>query len=144
MKNVLTFGCVVVWSLSIAALSADAQQIRHTSETIDQIHKNLSDKQALLLDVREDRETKEGFVDGAVLVPLSILQEGKQTEGFDKLLAQRLPQKSIIYCYCAAGGRALTAAEILKKMGYDARALKPGFRDLVQAGFPTAKPKAAE
>jgi rhodanese-related sulfurtransferase len=47
-----------------------------------------------------------------------------------------LPKEKVIYCHCRSGGRCLTAAEILKKLGYDVRPLKPGYRDLVEAGFP--------
>jgi rhodanese-related sulfurtransferase len=49
-----------------------------------------------------------------------------------------LPKDKIIYTHCKAGGRALMCGDILKKQGYDVRPLKPGFSDLLQAGFDKA------
>ena len=51
---------------------------------------------------------------------------------------EKLPKK-ILYIHCKSGKRALTAASMLRKQGYDARALKAGFDDLRQAGFTVAK-----
>ena len=56
-------------------------------------------------------------------------------------LAVTLPKDKIIYCYCLAGGRCEEAAAILKPLGYDVRALKPGYPQLVKAGFPAASGK---
>ena len=36
---------------------------------------------------------------------------------------------------------ALTAADLLKKQGYDVRPLKDGYKDLLKAGFPKAEKK---
>ena len=49
-----------------------------------------------------------------------------------------LPKDQIIYLHCASGKRCVTAAAVLQKLGYDARPLKEGFKDLVKAGFPKA------
>ena len=114
---------------------------RPTGESIDTIEKNLTERRAVLVDVREDRETNKGYIDGAILVPLSLLDEGKGSPQFGKVLAQRLPKKAIIYTYCAAGKRCSAAADILAKFGYDARPLKHSFQDLAKEGFVTAKPK---
>jgi rhodanese-related sulfurtransferase len=51
------------------------------------------------------------------------------------------PKDKIIYCHCRSGRRCLTAADILKKQGYDVRPLKAGYEDLLKAGFPQAKGK---
>ena len=55
--------------------------------------------------------------------------------------AQILPKDKIIYCYCLAGGRCTEAAAILKPLGYDVRALRPGYPQLVKAGFPAVSGK---
>ncbi|MCE9554626.1 MAG: rhodanese-like domain-containing protein [Planctomycetes bacterium] len=135
------FARMSLLALAVALLAGQSAQAQHTADSIDQVEKNLTAHKAVLLDVREEGETDKGYIDGALLVPLSMLQEGKQTDGFAQVLAQRLPKKTIVYCYCVSGGRALVASEILKGLGYDARALKPGYQDLSQAGFVTAKPK---
>jgi len=43
-----------------------------------------------------------------------------------------------VYTHCAVGKRSLTAADILIKAGYDVRALKAGYDDLIEAGFKKA------
>src|SRR5689334_13414647 len=116
-------------AFTVALLTGQSVQAQHTSDSIDQVEKNLAARKAVLLDVREEGETDKGYIDGALLVPLSMLQEGKQTDGFAQVLSQRLAKKTIVYCYCVSGGRALIASEILKDFGYDARALNPGYQD---------------
>lgn len=115
-----------------------AQEDKHTTEPLAEIKAKVESKKAILVDVRERREWDQGHVKGAVFLPLSKLSVWErdgigETEKAD--LAKSLPKGSVIYCHCAAGSRSLPGAEALKKLGYDARPLKPGYRDLVQAGF---------
>ena len=74
-------------------------------------------------------------VEGAVFLPLSDIQEGVDPQR----LARLLPKDKIIYAHCARGGRCLTAASLLQKNGYQIRPLKPGYNQLLQAGFEKAK-----
>lgn len=116
------------------AFHAAAQE--HTKDSIATIKKNLAENKAVLVDVREKDEWDAGHLDKAVLVPLSKLKEGADP----KSLAKDLDPKKIVYCHCRAGRRAVTAAEILRKQGYDVRPLKQGYEELVEAGLPAAKP----
>ena len=50
-----------------------------------------------------------------------------------------LPKDRILYTYCVVGMRSTKAADVLEKLGYQVRPLKPGYDDLEKAGFPTAK-----
>ena len=43
-----------------------------------------------------------------------------------------------MYTHCVMGVRALAAAKILQKLGYNVRPLKAGYEDLVKAGFEKA------
>ncbi|NIP84362.1 MAG: rhodanese-like domain-containing protein [Planctomycetales bacterium] len=113
----------------------------HTPDSLDTIERNLAERKALLVDVREHAETEKGYIDGAVLVPLSLLNDGKTDDKFRQVLAQQLPPKAIVYTYCRSGRRSLQAATVLDSFGYDARPLKYGFADLAREGFVTAKPK---
>lgn len=113
----------------------------HTKDSLDVLQKNLTARKALLVDVREHKETDKGYVDGAVLVPLSLLNDGQESDEFRSVLAQRLPAKKIIYLYCQSGSRCLAAAKILDSFGYDTRPLKQGFADLKREGFVVSKPK---
>ena len=90
--------------------------------------------QAVIVDVREPDEWADGHVAGARLVPLSALERGIDPAR----LGQVLPKDKIIYCHCLMGGRCLAAAAILAPLGYDVRPLKPGYPQLIQAGFPAA------
>ena len=103
----------------------------HTQDTLEMVKNNLELKKAILLDVREQEEWDEGHLAPARLVPLSKVQEGLKPDA--------LPRDKIIYLHCRSGGRALTAQELLKKEGYDVRALKQGYRDLLKAGFEKAE-----
>lgn len=120
---VLLVGCALL-------LRADLPAAEHTKDSLDDVKKNLGDKKAVLVDVREESEWEDGHLDGAVLVPLSELKQGEK--------ADSLPKDRIVYAHCASGKRCLAAAEILKKQGYDVRPLKDGYMDLLKAGFKKA------
>jgi len=65
---------------------------------------------AVLLDVRTPEEHKNGYLEGAVLLPLAELESK---------IANKVPAKNTpIYIYCRSGRRAGTAVEKLKTMGY--------------------------
>ena len=100
----------------------------------------LKEKKAILVDVREEEEWDAGHLADARLLPLSQLEKGVAPEK----LAKTLSKDKIIYLHCAAGGRCLTAADALKKQGYDARPLKPGYKQLLKSGFTKAEPKKTE
>lgn len=104
----------------------------HTTDSLEEVKANLNKKTAILLDVREDREWKAGHLESATLSPLSEMQD---LELKNKVKELNLPADQIIYTYCRSGVRSVSAAELLKKEGYDARALKAGFEYLLRAGF---------
>lgn len=121
-------------SISMSAVPAE-EKIEHTKDSLETVKKNLKDQKAILLDVREKKEWDAGHLEQAFLVPLSKLKEGTDP----KTLVKDLDKKSIVYCHCRAGVRAVSAAEILKKMGYDVRPLKQGYQELVAGGLPKSK-----
>ena len=102
----------------------------HTKDSLETIQKATADKTAVLVDVREEAEWKEGHVVGATFLPLSVLKEASA-----EAVAKKLPKDKIVYTYCRAGRRSLAAGELLEKLGYDVRPLKPGFEELIQGGF---------
>jgi len=123
-------------ALLLAAALQDP--VEFTKDSLEQVKAAMAKKDALLVDVREQKEWDEGHIDGALLVPLSWLREESKSDTFGKRLEEKLPKK-ILYIHCRSGGRARTAAGMLRKQGYDARPLKAGFDDLRQAGFSVAK-----
>jgi rhodanese-related sulfurtransferase len=104
----------------------------HTTDSLDVVKQAVRDQKAVIIDVREPDEWQQGHLAGAGLLPLSTLERGVSPQE----LAKILPNDKIIYCYCLAGGRCDEAAAMLKPLGYDARAIKPGYPQLVKAGFP--------
>ena len=131
-------GCAraVLLGLLLAAAGGTARA-EHTKDSLDTVKKAVAEKKAILVDVREEEEWLAGHIAGARLVPLSTLEKGIAPEE----LARTLPKDTILYCHCLAGGRCLEAAAILAPLGYDVRPLKPGYPDLVKAGFPSVKGK---
>jgi rhodanese-related sulfurtransferase len=112
-----------------------ARAAEHTKDSLDTVKERLKDKSAVLVDVREEKEWDDGHIQDAKLMPLSKLKKEAEAER----LTKDLSKKKIVYCHCAAGVRALSAADILKKQGYDVRPLKPGYSDLLKAGFQKAE-----
>ncbi len=115
-----------------AASGGAAVAAGHTKDSLPDVQQAVATGQAVIVDVREPEEWAAGHLAGARLVPLSALEEGVDPAR----LAQVLPKDKIIYCHCLAGGRCLDAAGILIPLGYDVRPLKPGYPQLIQAGFP--------
>lgn len=124
--------------LAVAVLAPTTTlAVEHTRDSLATVQRGVAEKNAVLIDVREQEEWKEGHLKDAKLLPLSALEEGLPEEELGKVL----PKDKVIYLHCAAGGRSLQAAAILKKQGYDARPLKPGYSALLKAGFTEAKPE---
>ncbi|MGA2960844.1 MAG: FAD-dependent oxidoreductase [Candidatus Korobacteraceae bacterium] len=81
------------------------------------------DTQALLLDVREPSEFKDGHVEGALNIPLPQL----------RARLGELPGGREIWVYCAAGQRSYYALRILRQHGYSCvRNLSGGFTSYKQ------------
>lgn len=126
------------WNLTAAilvCLTAGLSAAEPTKDTLPTVKKSVAEEDAILVDVREKKEWDEGHISGAVFLPLSELRNGITAEA----LAKRLPAERIIYTHCAVGVRSCTAADLLKKHGYDVRPLKPGYKDLLAAGFKKAE-----
>jgi len=70
-------------------------------------------------------------------MPMSKLRNEKQAAE----MLKSVPKDRIVYTHCKAGGRSLMCGDIFKAAGYDVRPLKPGFDDLLQAGFEKADEK---
>lgn len=122
-------GLCLALILSVHLLAGD-----HTKDSLETVKKNLDNKKAVILDVREADEWSEGHLTQAKSLPLSQIKKGITAEQLEKLA----PPGTIVYLHCAAGGRCVQAAKLLNKSGRDLRALKPGYDDLIEAGFPKA------
>jgi rhodanese-related sulfurtransferase len=110
----------------------------HAAELSDDplptVQENVATQKAVLVDVREQGEWKAGHVEGAISLPLSSIKKGGDTNAIE----QQVPKDKIVYTHCVMGVRALKAAKILEKLGYNVRPLKANYEDLVKAGFKKA------
>ncbi len=114
---------------TVSAQPASAQE--HTKDSLATVKENLAKKKAVLWDVREANEWSAGHLKAASSKPLSQLSDDQSLAAIIK----DLKKDQIIYCHCKAGRRALSAAEILRKQGFDVRPLKQGYNELLEAGF---------
>jgi phage shock protein E len=121
-------------SFLVAGLAATLSAQQHTKDSLETVKKSLEEKKAVLLDVREQAEWDGGHLLDAKLLPLSTITAKDKSPDF----ARDLPKDQVIYLHCAAGKRCVTAAAVLLKLGYDARPLKEGYKDLLKAGFKQA------
>jgi len=127
---------LILLALCLAPMARAAE---HTKDSLDTVKKNLAEKKAVLIDVREPAEWKRGHLQQATLVPLSELKEMSGDAAYQQKLEKNVPKDRIVYCHCASGFRVQTAGDILGKLGYDVRPLKDGFSNLRKAGFPLAE-----
>jgi rhodanese-related sulfurtransferase len=128
--------CTPLWAAAVLAvlpLLSDAAEI--TKDTLKKVSENVAEEKAVLVDVREKKEWDEGHIEGSIFLPLSALKRGVPAER----LAQLLPKEKILYTFCVVGKRSLTAGHILERYGYEVRPLKPGYKELLKAGFKKAK-----
>ena len=88
----------------------------------------MTEGRAVLVDVRERDEWNAGHLKAARFLPLSELQTSTKA-------AVGLPKDKPIYIHCRSGRRAVVAADLLKKQGYDARSLPQGYSELNKEGL---------
>ena len=131
-KLVLAVAAFVATTTVTALFAAEI-----TKDTLETVKKNVAEKKAVLVDVREKSEWDEGHIEGSIFLPLSALKKGVKKEH----LTKAIPEDRILYTFCVVGKRAVTAGNILEDFGYEVRALKPGYKELVRGGFKKAEKK---
>lgn len=122
-------------SVAVCLIAGVASAADHTTDSLGTVKKNVAGGKAVLVDVREAQEWQDGHLKAAKHLALSDLKAGVPADQLKKTL----PPGKVVYLHCASGGRCKTAADILKKQGYDARPLKDGYGKLIEAGFEKAK-----
>jgi rhodanese-related sulfurtransferase len=125
-------------SVAVLANAAVFAADERTTDSLEVVKQNLSDRKAALVDVREKKEWAAEHLQAAQLLPLSELKQLAGNPAAQAELEKKLPKNRTVYCHCASGIRSLRAAEILRKLGYDARPLKQSYDDLREAGFAAA------
>jgi rhodanese-related sulfurtransferase len=90
---------------------------------------------AILVDVREESDWREGHAHGARHLSRGVIELEIEEEISDL--------KKPIICYCGGGSRSALVSESLQKMGYEnVRSIAGGLRAWKEAGLPTVKENA--
>ncbi len=136
-SNLLLLTCVtaLLFVMPQTVYGKDSDALEFTKDSLDTVKKKVTEGDAILVDVRDLVEWNSGHVRDAIHLPWRELQ-GKKG---DQLLLDKLPKDKIIYTYCAVGYRSSRAGKIIAKHKFDVRPLKPGFEELVKAGFQAEK-----
>ena len=143
MSYVLSFRWLVMLALLAVEANrpAESPSIAFTKDSLEVVKKNLAAKKAALVDVRTVEEWNAGHLAAASSLPIALLQKPRfDREKLTKLLPPK-KEKKIIYTHCVVGMRAKQAALVLEREGYIVRPLKPGYEELLKAGFARAKSK---
>ncbi|MCA9188487.1 MAG: rhodanese-like domain-containing protein [Pirellulaceae bacterium] len=133
-EKLIRYSLLMIVTVAVSAGSLLAGD--HTKDSLATVQKRMKDEEAILIDVREQKEWDVRHLKDAELVPMSDLQSPQLREKWLK----ELPKDKIIYCHCKSGGRALHIADMLKELGYDCRALPQKYEELVKSGFAEAEP----
>ncbi len=98
--------------------------------TIDQARERLAaNPNAILMDVREDKEWAQAHAAQAIHLGKGILERDLERVVPD-------PNREIIM-YCGGGYRSVLTAEVAQRMGYgNVHSLKGGYKAMVQAQWP--------
>src|SRR6476660_9028876 len=103
-KRVMTIQLLKVLMISsaIAFIYSHLHAAELSDDPLPSVQENVATHKAVLVDVREPGEWKEGHVAGAIPLPLSALKKGVDA----KTLEQELPKDKIVYTHCVMGVRA--------------------------------------
>lgn len=111
--------------------TTESAKVDYQNISAEQLEEMLADDTVQLIDVREPKEFAEGFIPGAVNIPLGQLESRLQEID---------PEKKVIV-YCRSGRRSVSAANLLQEKGYkDIYNLQGG---IINWGDPLAKPQVS-
>lgn len=106
--NKLVFLVVLLSAFSCKSQETE-QHIHHL--TLEQLKKEVIDKEVQLVDVRTPKEYQSGHIDDAVNINI-----------YDKSLflkqVKQLDKEAPVYVYCHIGGRSGKASKALEKLGF--------------------------
>jgi rhodanese-related sulfurtransferase len=136
MKFVILLALGFVFFVLVRSAFAQDGKVARISPT--DAAKAVREGSAILVDVREPAEWREGVAASAYLLPLSDLRGNRRKWAHVLKTAQEENQRIILYC--RSGGRSGQAAGILEGEGF-AVANAGGFGDWRKANLPVRAPE---
>ena len=115
-KNFAAWALLLLLIVSLAGCGSREEDAKNTAsyqQITAEEAKSMMDEQpdAVILDVREQDEYDAGHIPGAVLLPVSTINE--------ETAASAIPEKdTVVLVYCRSGNRSKTASQALADLGY--------------------------
>lgn len=134
----IMFAAVLAAVPGRSATESGRSAIEFTEDSLEVVQENVAKEKAVLVDVRSREEWNEGHLEGSIFLPATSF---KKNTDVAKLTEELLPKKKIIYTFCVVGMRAKAVGKKLQDNGYEVRVLKPGYEELLEAGFKKGKKK---
>lgn len=121
----------------LAASNGERDSIEFTKDSLEVVQQNVDEGKAVLADTRSQEEWDEGHLADCLFLPAAAIRKGI----YPPAITKPVPKDKIVYTFCVVGMRAKRAAIALRKQGYEVRPLKPGYKELLEAGFKAAEAK---
>ena len=108
-----------------------------TTDLIDVV----DDPETVIVDIRDIRERKKGYIPGSVHAPRGMLEFWIDPDSpyYRDVFGQEGKRYVL---HCASGWRSALATATLNDMGFDCAHLRDGFTDWVKQGGPVETPDA--
>ncbi len=133
-------GLLTLLLLTAVSDGQEASSPSNDTESLAGVYEMISAGEAVLIDVRSDKEWKASHLDGAQHVPLRRMTSKKM----DPDALDRLDKQKTVYVHCAKGKRACVAAEYLKELGFNVIALDTDYESIRAAGFDEVKDETVD
>ncbi|HBQ17120.1 rhodanese-like domain-containing protein [Alterinioella nitratireducens] len=121
-----------------ARMVAEARARIEEIDTADLIAR-ADDPDLVIVDIRDIRERKQGFIPGSVHAPRGMLEFWIDPES--PYFREVFGQDKTYILHCAAGWRSALATATLNDMGFACAHLRDGFQDWEAQGGPVERPE---
>lgn len=110
MKRIFVISVIIIFCL--CGCGTDSKL--NSDGTIDYVYAKelMINENAILVDVRSEDEYNEGYIDGALLLPVDSINEDSASEVIES-------KDSTVIVYCRSGNRSSQALQILNDLGYE-------------------------
>jgi rhodanese-related sulfurtransferase len=125
--------------ITAAQMVAEARARIEEVETLDLIAR-LDDPDVVIVDIRDIRERKHGFIPGSIHAPRGMIEFWVDPESpyYKDVFGQE--GKRYVF-HCASGWRSALTVATLQDMGFEAAHLREGFSTWEARGGPVAMPE---